>query len=125
VSKKRNKNARKKAVKKKALSAPRPDAPQPGASIAPGSVPPGSVAPGWAPPPEDDERQPIADAVATKEGGGAINAMRTRLTPGAGRDGETMLTKRRSVGELSLWLAGACAVFWLLWKLIRTLNPPI
>ncbi len=116
MSKKRNKNTRKKAVKKKALSAPRPSA-EPNA--------PSPVAAGWAPPAEEVEQEPIADAVAQKEGGGAINTFRTRLTPGAGRDGETMLTKRRSVGELSLWLAGAGAVVWLIWKLIRTLNPPI
>ena len=116
MSNKRNKNARKKVVRKRAPAVPHREL------LAPSGRPPTH---GWTPPPEEDEPEPIQETVTVKEGGGAINTFRTRLTPGAGRDRDTLLTKRRSLGELSLWLGGACGLFWLFWKLIQTLNPPI
>ncbi len=113
MSKKRDKNARKKVVRKRALAEPR------------SSAPPELLTHGWVPAEAALEPEPVVDAVAAKDGGGAMGAIRRGVTPGRGRSGDTLLTRRRSPAELSLWLAGAGAVVWLVWKLIRVLNPPI
>jgi hypothetical protein len=118
VSKKRNKNARKKAVRRKALANPNPPKPtQDSRETAADSLWTGES------PPEEEEV--VLDAVAAKEGGGAINVLRGMVSPGRGGDGHTLLTKRRPVSELMVWLAGASAVVWLIWKRVRYLNPPI
>ena len=118
VSKKRNKNARKKVVRKKTLNAPPRDTP------ANQTAQPEEPPPAWTPAPEEIV-ETTQQSVVVKQGVGAIGTFRTRLTPGAGRDGDTLLTKRRSLGELSLWLGGAWALLWMLWKLIQLLTPTV
>lgn len=113
MSKKRNKNARKKVVRKRALANPRVEQSS--------QAPP----PGWTPTPVEEEEEVVVDAVAAKEGGGAIDAIRRGVSPGRGPDGDTLLSKRRSIPELMVWLAGAAAVVWVVWKLVRHFNPPI
>jgi len=106
VSKKRTKNARKKVVRKKTLA-------KKSAERAPSAAPEPVEAEPTAPEPEE---MVSLSSVAQRDGAGAIGRMRTGVTPGAGRDGTSLLTKRRSVPELLLWLAGAAVLVWLAWK---------
>lgn len=103
MSRKRDKNARKKAVKKKRSAAP-------ARSELPVDRPPDSVEPDW-----DEGYLAPEEAPAVLKRGGAMGALRTAVAPGRGEDGTTLLTKRRSVPELMVWLAGAVGVVWALW----------
>lgn len=105
MSRKRDKNARKKAVKKKR-------SPAPARSELRIDQPPPSIEPDW-----DADYLAPEEAPVVMERGGAMGAIRKRVTPGRGEDGTTLLTKRRSVPELMVWLAGACGVVWAVWKL--------
>jgi hypothetical protein len=109
VSNKRDKNARKKVVQKKrpAVRAAGP---------VPIDKPAARIQPDW-----DAEFVEPETAVAPK-GGGAIGRLRTTVAPGRGKDGTSLLTKRRSVPELMLWLLGAVGIGWALWTLFG--GPP-
>lgn len=109
MSKKRDKNARKKAVQKKRSAAPS------GGDV-PIDKPPPSVLPDW----EEQYQDPEVAPPDAGGSGGAIGALRSMVSPGKGRDGDTLLTKRRSVPELMVWLAGAIAIGWGLWTLYRS-----
>lgn len=118
MSKKRSKNARKKAVRKKQLAKKE--------RTAAAAPPVQDDRPTWSSdaPAEELDDQPAVDLgpVATREGGGAMGAMRRGVTPGRGRDGDTLLTKRRSLGESLVWLAGAAVLVYVAWKVISTLT---
>lgn len=112
MSKKRDKNARKKAVSKK----PRP---LPRAAEVPIHLPIAArTEPDWeAEFVEPPEATP--DMARSGGGGGAIGSLRNAVTPRRGQDGDTLLTKRRSVPELMVWLAGAVGVIWAVWTLYQ------
>ncbi len=115
MSRKRDKNARKKAVHKKRLAAPR-------SGEVPIDKPAASIVPDW----DEQYQDPEVADPSVERGGGAIGAFRNMVSPGRGEDGDTLLTKRRSVPELMVWLAGGVAVVWGLWKLYSSLQgePP-
>ncbi len=108
MSRKRDKNARKKAVKKKRQQKPSP-------SDVPIDRPTNDYeAPDW----EADHVEPeIAVGAAASSGGGAMGRIRTAVSPNKGTSGDTLLTRRRSVPELMVWLAGGIAIVWLLWQI--------
>ncbi len=111
MSKKRTKNARKKAVKQKRGSAPRSGA-------VPIDKPAASIDPDWA----SEYQEPEIATPATPSHGGALGSIRKAVSPRKGTDGDTLLTKRRSVPELMVWLAGAIGVVWLIWKVVSAAN---
>jgi hypothetical protein len=113
VSKKRDKNARKKAVKKK-QKAPAPS------SEVPIDRPPDIELRDW----DAEFVEPeVAIGAAASSGGGALAGIRSAVSPRKGSDGDTLLTRRRSVPELMVWLAGAVLVIWLVWQIVLSMRP--
>jgi hypothetical protein len=51
-------------------------------------------------------------------GPGAIGRMRDMMTHGEEGESASLLHKRRSCGELLLWLVGGAAVCWVITKLV-------
>ena len=106
MSKKRNKNQRKKETRTRSKSRPAQGAAR--STTARSS----SVDARWEGEYEDPEIQNPAP------GGGVIGLMKAGMTHSEDGEGASLLNKRRSCGELLLWLAGGAAVFWLITQLL-------
>jgi hypothetical protein len=108
MSKKRNKNQRKKQTRGRgAAGRGRKDSGSSGAS--PSSKLTARL--------EEDFEAPAA-LNSTGSGPGAIGRMRHIMTHGEEGESASLLHKRRSCGELLLWLVGGSAVFWVVTKLV-------
>ncbi len=110
MSKKRNKNQRKKQNQKRG-GASRSKAPARGGVPVVGEKLNTRL--------EKDYEAPSAEAPGDS-GGGAIGAMRHMMNHGEEGDSASLLHKRRSCGELLLWMVGGAAVFWVITKFVVT-----